>query len=131
MNKTIKTEGEVYQVCPFETIQTKAGKEIQKRDFVICEETEKYTDYICITFWGDKAMDTATIRPGDVVEIEAIVSSKNYNGRWFTNLTGQSCTVKQLAKRKEEEAAQSVQSAHVPPAPAVQMLSAEEEPLPF
>ena len=39
-------------------------------------------------FWGDKAQDAATLKPGEAVTISANVESREYNGRWFTEVRG-------------------------------------------
>ena len=38
------------------------------------------------SFWGDKAQDAATLKPGEAVTISANVESREYNGRWFTEV---------------------------------------------
>lgn len=54
-----------------------------KQDFVI-ETTDQYQKRICFTIWGDKV---AIPIQGETVDVHFNAESREYQGRWFTNLT--------------------------------------------
>ena len=67
--------------------QTGAGKNgtWEKQDFIV-ETMEQYPKKVCISAWGDKVKDISGTRPGDVLKISFNVESREYNGRWYTDL---------------------------------------------
>lgn len=55
----------------------------QKREFVI--ETEgQYPKKVCLSLWGDKVNNTPSI--GDALTCSINAESREYNGRWYTEL---------------------------------------------
>lgn len=59
----------------------------QKRD-VVFDMPDEYNPKICITFFGDKMNEVAMLAPGDKVTVSFNISSREYNGRWFTEARG-------------------------------------------
>lgn len=71
------------QVLP---LQTGAGRngEWKKQDIIV--ETEgQYPKKICISIWGDK-INSAQLQPGAMLNISFDVESREYNGRWYTDV---------------------------------------------
>lgn len=67
-------------------LQTGTGKNGQwkKQDFVV--ETEgQYPKKVCISVWGDK-IDAAKLTVGNMLRIDFDVESREYNGRWYTDV---------------------------------------------
>lgn len=61
------------------------GQPWRKQEYVI--ETEgQYPKKVAFSIMNDK-IDQANIQPGNVVEIEIDAQSREYNGRWYTELT--------------------------------------------
>lgn len=74
-------KGKVIQILPEQTGAGKNG-EWKKQEFII--ETEgQYPKKVCIAVWGDKV---GTILNGAVVDIQLDAESREYNGRWYTEL---------------------------------------------
>lgn len=80
----MEINGIVYKVLPVQS-GTSARGEWQKRE-VIIEQTDEFNRKALITFFGDKAADAANLREGDKVSISVNIESREYNGRWFTNV---------------------------------------------
>lgn len=57
-----------------------------KKQEVIFEQDGEYSRKVCVSFWGDKAQDAAGLREGDRVSVSANVESREFNGRWFTEV---------------------------------------------
>lgn len=77
-------EGKVLQVLP-PVSGTSARGEWKKQE-VVFEQDGEFGRKICVGFWGDKAMDAAGLREGDKVSVSANVESREYNGRWYTEV---------------------------------------------
>lgn len=69
----------------------------QKRELVLDEswtrDGEKHTNYVQIEFSGDKMAELDGLMPGQRVTVEAIIAGREYNGKIFNSLRGQSCKI--------------------------------------
>ena len=77
-------EGTVVSVLPV-VKGTSARGEWMKQE-VIFDEPGEFNRKVCVGFWGDKAQEAGTLRPGEVVAVSANVESREYNGRWYTEV---------------------------------------------
>ena len=83
MSNTIK--GVVKSRLAKETGTTNAGKDWQKQ-YLIVETEGEYPKDVCIMFWGDKADLLAPLKGGETVEVSVNIESREYNGRWYTDV---------------------------------------------
>lgn len=74
----------VSAVLPLVTGQSARG-EWKKQD-VIFDLPGEFSRKLCVGFWNDKAIDAAGLRPGDRVALSVNVESREYNGRWYTEV---------------------------------------------
>lgn len=58
--------------------------EWRKQDFIL-ETTDQYPKKVCISMWGDK-IDQFGINTGDDITAGINVESREYNGRWYTDV---------------------------------------------
>lgn len=56
----------------------------KKQDFVI-ETTDNFPKKVCLSAWGDK-IDLSRLQPGQTVKVSFDIESREYNGRWYTDL---------------------------------------------
>jgi hypothetical protein len=56
----------------------------KKRDIIV-ESLDQYHNKICVSIWIEK-IDLNTFSPGDLIKIPYYLSSKESNGRWFTQV---------------------------------------------
>ena len=71
------------QLLPLQTGTSKNGQ-WKKQDIVV--ETEgQYPKKVCISIWGDK-IDVSALQIGNTLQIDFDVESREYNGRWYTDL---------------------------------------------
>ncbi len=71
------------QVLPAQTGQGKNG-EWRKQEIIV--ETEgQYPKKICISVWGDK-LGGLKLSPGTDLNIDFDIESREYNGRWYTDV---------------------------------------------
>jgi|SRR5450755_1564121 hypothetical protein len=67
-------------------LQTGTGKNGQwKKQDIIVETDATYPKKICISIWGDK-IDAGQLQPGNQLKIDFDVESREYNGRWYTDV---------------------------------------------
>lgn len=80
----MEINGLVYKILPVQS-GTSARGEWQKREIIV-EMPDEFNRKVCVTFFGDKAADAANLREGDKVSISINIESREYNGRWYTNV---------------------------------------------
>lgn len=57
-----------------------------KQDFIV-ETIEQYPRKICMNVWGqDKVNELQAFNPGDMLQISINIESREYNGRWYTDI---------------------------------------------
>lgn len=67
-------------------LQTGAGKNGQwKKQDIIVETAGQYPKKICISVWGDK-INESVLKAGARLKIDFDVESREYNGRWYTDV---------------------------------------------
>jgi hypothetical protein len=67
-------------------IQSGTGKNGQwKKQDIIVETEATYPKKVCISVWGDK-IDTASLQTGSSLKIDFDVESREFNGRWYTDI---------------------------------------------
>ena len=71
------------QMLPLQSGTSKNG-EWRKQDIIV-ETDGQYPKKVCISIWGDKASD-AVLQIGNILDISFDVESREYNGRWYTDI---------------------------------------------
>lgn len=67
-------------------LQTGNGKNGQwKKQDVILETEGTYPKKICVSIWGDK-INESQLKPGNMLKVDFDVESREYNGRWYTDV---------------------------------------------
>lgn len=113
--------GKIIQFLPAQTGQGKNGP-WKKQEFIL-ETGDTYPKKICIAVWGDK-IDLGSIKPGDTVDVSFDVESREYNGRWYTDVKAW----KVSGKQQQQSSGNTSYSA---PVQSGNMSSADDDDLPF
>ncbi len=123
----MEINGLVYKILPVQS-GTSARGEWQKREIIV-EMPDDFNRKVCVTFFGDRAADAANLREGDRVSISINIESREYNGRWYTNVNAWRINQAPAAAAPATPAAPAVEEAPFkePAMPAV----ADEDDLPF
>ncbi len=108
----MEISGIIHQVLPEQTGEGRNGP--WRKQEIIVETPGQYPRKVCIQLWGDK-IDEFAPKEGETVKAFVNVESKEYNGRWFTNV--------KAWKLEKEEGSQ-------PPPPSSDELPPFDEPLP-
>jgi hypothetical protein len=78
----LKIHGTVTKILEPQTGESAKGN-WTKQEFILETENDKYPKSICIEIWGDKVEPPQV---GDVVICSINVESREYNGRYYTNV---------------------------------------------
>lgn len=71
------------QILP---VQSGTGKNgLWQKHSLIVETLDQYHNQICLTIWGDE-IDMSKIKIGDQLKFDYFIQSKEYNGKWYTNI---------------------------------------------
>ncbi len=77
-------EGIVYRkLDPVSGTSAKGG---WKKQDVVFELPGEFSRKICVTFFGDRSDDAAALSEGDSVNVSVNVESREYNGKWYTDV---------------------------------------------
>jgi hypothetical protein len=79
----MEIKGKLMHVLAVQTGEGKNGT-WKKQDFVI-ETNGQYPKKVCLTIWGDKFNETF-LTIGNELLVSFDAESREYNGRWFTDL---------------------------------------------
>lgn len=79
----MELQGKTVAVLDLVSGTSKAGKAFQKRDFVI-ETAGQYPKKVCFQLFGNKVNDCPNV--GEEVNVSFDIESREWNGRWFTQL---------------------------------------------
>jgi len=77
-------EGVVYRVLPA-VKGTSARGEWTKQEMIL-ELPGEFSRKLCVSFWGDKVRELDSVKEGEAIAVSANVESKEFNGRWFTEV---------------------------------------------
>ncbi len=81
----LSVKGKVNQILKAESGVSRAGNEWKKQEFIL-ETDEQFPRKVCFTTFGDKVDLLSGLKAGEEVEVSFNVESREYNGRWFTNV---------------------------------------------
>ena len=108
-------EGVVYKILPLQS-GTSARGEWQRQD-VVFELPQEYSRKICVTFFNRPA-DVALLREGATYTVSINIESREYNGRWYTDIRAWRLQPKQQEQPQPEQYAAPAQPAGGYAAPA-------------
>ena len=75
--------GKVIKTLPLQSGEGKNG--IWKKQEYVIETEGQYPKKICFSLWGDK-IEQARIAEGEQINLSFDVESREYNGRWYTEV---------------------------------------------
>jgi hypothetical protein len=110
----MELEGRLTQILPEQSGQGRTGNTWRKQSFIIETMDSQYPKRICVDVWGDNINTLNSFKINDELKVSIDIESREYNGKWFTN-------VKAWRIEKKADAAPQAGSSAPPP---------EEPPLP-
>ncbi len=77
--------GKLIQKLPVQSGVSNSGNNWSKAEFVI-ETVEQYPKKVCSNLWGDRAKALDQFNIGDLITVSFDLESREYNGRWYTDV---------------------------------------------
>lgn len=79
--------GKIIVVLPESSGVSKANKPWKKREYVLETLDGQFPQKIHFDFFGERA-DQYPLQVGQVIKLSFDINSREYNGRWYTNISG-------------------------------------------
>ena len=117
-------EGTVYKILPV-TKGTSARGEWQRQDVVFEMNEGSFTRKICVTFFN-KPEDVARLKEGSTYNVSVNIESREYNGRWYTDIRAW-----RLQPKQEAAAAPMPDMPPIAEGPSYASAPAQVDDLPF
>jgi hypothetical protein len=83
-NMALEVTGRLIQILPEQTGTGKNG--LWKKQDIIIETNEQFPKKISLSLWGDKVDQAQGYQVGQVLKVLASVESREYNGKWYTDV---------------------------------------------
>ncbi|MDR1500642.1 MAG: DUF3127 domain-containing protein [Tannerellaceae bacterium] len=77
--------GKIIAVLPEQGGTSKNGNEWKKQEYVL-ETHEQYPKKVCFQIFGADKITQFAIREGEELTVHFDIDSREYQGRWFTNI---------------------------------------------
>lgn len=81
----MEISGRIIAVLPVVGGVSKTGNEWKKQEYVL-ETHDQYPRKVCFQLFGADRIDQAAIQPGEELTVYFDIDSREYQGRWFTNI---------------------------------------------
>lgn len=65
------------------------GNSWRKKNYIV-ETIEQYPKKVCLSVWNDHIEEFDRIKGGEEIAVEISLSSREYNGRWYTEVLAES-----------------------------------------
>ena len=121
----MEIKGKVVQLLDLQSGEGKNGT-WRKQEYIIETLDSKYPKKVCVAVWGDK-IDQFAMQQGEDVVASIEVESREFNGKWYTNV--QAWKV-QKGQSQDPGINQEAPTESAPPE-FLQSDSAEADDLPF
>ena len=83
---SLEITGKLISKLPMQSgTSARTGSSWQKQEFVI-ETGDQFPKKICANLWGDKADQLNQYNIGDVVKVSFDLESREFNGKWYTDV---------------------------------------------
>jgi hypothetical protein len=83
ITKHMEITGKVVNLLPLQSGQGKNG--VWKKQEFILETPGQYPKKVCLSLWGEK-VDEIKLNPGETITASINIESREYNGRWYTDV---------------------------------------------
>lgn len=77
--------GRIIAVLPEQGGVSKTGNEWKKQEYVL-ETQDQYPKKVCFQIFGADKISQAAIQMGEELTVSFDIDSREYQGRWFTNI---------------------------------------------
>lgn len=81
----MEVTGVIIAILPEQGGTSKTGNEWKKQEYVL-ETQDQYPKKVCFQLFGADRIAQAAIQAGELVTVSFDIDSREYQGRWFTNI---------------------------------------------
>ena len=81
----MEVTGKIIHKLELQSGTSKAGNAWRKQEYVL-ETGDQYPRKVCFQLFGDR-VDQFPVAVGDEVVVSIDIESREYNGRWYTNIS--------------------------------------------
>ncbi len=81
----MEIRGKIIAVLPVQGGTSKNGNEWKKQEYVL-ETFDQYPKKVCFQLFGADRIEQAAIQLGEDVSVSFDIDSREYQGRWYTNI---------------------------------------------
>ena len=99
--------GKIVHLLEKQSGPSKNGTNWEKQEYIL-ETDGQYPKKVCFNLWGEKIQQFG-LNVGDVVTVSIELESREYNGRWYTDVRAWKAT------KTSEGAVNQTQSSNPPP----------------
>jgi hypothetical protein len=83
----MEVTGKIVAILPSTEGVSRMGNKWKKQEYVL-ETQEQYPKKVCFGLFGADRIDQAAIREGETVTVSFDIESREFNGKWYTNING-------------------------------------------
>ena len=83
--------GKIIKALPLQSGQGKNGV-WKKQEYILEIPSEKFPKKVCIALWGEN-IEKFNIREGNTITAGIDIESREYNGKWYTDVKAWKVTV--------------------------------------
>ena len=109
----MELQGKCIAALAIESGTSKSGNAWQKQNFVI-ETAGQYPKKVCLQLFGDKVNDCPNV--GEEVKVSFDPESREWNGKWFTQLNAWKVERQQTAQPTPQQPVYTQPAPATPPA---------------
>lgn len=123
----LELEGTIRQKLPVQSGTSSRGAWM-KQEFILEYPDGNYTSQACLLAWGqDKVQELEKYQAGDRVKVSFNIKSREFNGRWFTDIQ-----IWRIAPAGDQQQPAPPASFQTPPPPSLDDMPADEgDDMPF
>lgn len=82
----MEIKGRIIQILPLQSgVSQASGREWKKQEYIL-ETGDQYPRKVCFQLFGDR-VDQFPMTVGEEVVVSCDIESREYNGRWYTNVS--------------------------------------------
>lgn len=81
----MELEGRIIMILPLSSGVSKNGNEWRKQEYILETNHSQYPKKVCFNLWGEK-IDQFALTEGDNVKVSIDLESREFNGRWYTDV---------------------------------------------
>ena len=101
----MELKGKIIQELELVTGMGKKGEQWQKQEYIL-ETQGQFPKKVSFSVWGDN-IDKLNISLGDEVTVSIELESREFNGRWYTEVRGWKCEHQKFGGKPQASAPKS------------------------